>query len=141
MDMDSILIILSFISTLIGTVALYIFIIRAFSPKNNNNGTSNLKMRVIHEKTISFVIALIVSEVLGIFFLFLAGSFKNPIVTFNGFAFLIASCFCSFIIIVYAVRDDKIDLRFWIGVQSIILVASLGLIRLSIAWIVKEPLR
>lgn len=51
--------------------------------------------------------------------------------TINGFAFLIASCICSFIIIVNAVRDAQIDLRFWIGVQSIILSASLGLIRLS----------
>jgi len=130
--MDSILIILSLISTGIGTVALYIFIFRAFSAKNNTNGKSTIRMRLIHEKTVSFVIALIVSEIMGIFFLFLAGSFKNIIMTFNGFAFLVASCICSFIIIVNAIRDDQIDLRFWIGVQSIILVVSIGLIRLSI---------
>lgn len=130
--MDSILIILSFFSTLIGTVALYIFIIRAFSVDRTTNGKSTEKMRLIHEKTVSFISALIVSEILGIFFLFLADSFKNIIMTVNGFAFLIASCICSFIIIVNAIRDDQIDLRFWIGVQSIILIASLGLIRLSI---------
>lgn len=117
---------------MIGTVALFIFLVKAFHVENQTNGKSSEKLRLIQEKTISFVVALIVSEILGIFFLFLAGSFKNMIVTINGFAFLIASCLCSFIIMVYAVRNDEIDLRFWIAVQSVILFASLALIRLSI---------
>ena len=135
--MDAILIFLSLISTLIGTVALYIFLIKSFSVENGPSSKSSERMRILQQKTISFVVALLVSEVLGVFFLFLAGSFKNMIMTLNGFAFLIASCLCSAIIIVYAIRDDQIDLKFWLGVQSVILLASLALIRLSI--VVPDP--
>jgi len=130
--MDAILIFLSMISTLIGTIALYIFLIKAFSMDNSAQSKSSEHMRVMHEKTVSFLIALLVSETLGIFFLLLSGSLKNMIMTLNGFAFLIASCICSFIIIVFAVRGERIDIRFWLSVQSVILFASLGLIRISI---------
>lgn len=124
---------LALICTIVGTSALYIFLIKSFSYSEDNKKQRPIELeKIIHQKTIYFIISLIVSEFLGIFFLLLTGSLKNVIVTANGFAFLIASCLWSIVTMVNAVRSSKVNLTVRFAVQFATLFFALFFIRISI---------
>ncbi|MCI0512021.1 hypothetical protein L0128_02255 [candidate division KSB1 bacterium] len=131
--MNQILEILALICILVGTSALYLFLVKSFNQAQNIKKTvSPEREKLIQQKTTYFIISLIVSEILGIFFLSLTGSLKNSIITLNGFAFLVASCLCSIITIVNAVRLEKINLLVRVTTQFLTLFFALIFIRISI---------
>ena len=131
--MNVILEILALISTLVGTGALYLFLFNSFTKTENYKKQRPVEMeKIIQQKSIYFIISLIVCEFLGIFFLILTGSLKHDIVTINGFAFLVASSLCSVITIVNAVQANRINFPFRLAVQFGTLFFALLLIRISI---------
>jgi hypothetical protein len=131
--MKAILEILSAVSTLVGTFALYVFLINSFTKTTNEKKPRPVELeKIIYQKSLYFIISLIVCEFLGIFFLLLSGSLKHDIVTFNGFAFLVASSLCSVITIVNAVRSHRINFPFRLGIQFGTLFFALLFIRISI---------
>lgn len=131
--MNLILGILALISLFTGTTALYIFLIKSFFPiQPGTRQRTPEQEKIIQQKSTYFIISLIVSEFLGIFFLSLTGSLKNFILTLNGFAFLIAACLWSVVTIVNAVRSEKINLITRLSIQFGTLVFAMVFIRLSI---------
>jgi hypothetical protein len=131
--MNLILEFLALISLLTGTTALYIFLVKSFSPSDSSQKQRSTEQeKIIQQKSTYFIISLIVSEFLGIFFLSLTGSLKNMILTLNGFAFLIASCLWSVVMIVNAIRSEKVNLMSRLAIQFGTLVMALFFIRISI---------
>lgn len=130
--MQTILEILAIISTIIGTSALYLYLYNDLKPARPAKKYSEDQQRRNNLKLIYYIISLIVSELLGIFFLMLNGSLKNPILTYNGLAFLVASCFCSIITILKAVRYEQVNLFQRIVIQLVILGFAMLFIRISI---------
>jgi len=137
-QMNVILQFLALVSTIVGTSALYLFLFQSFSSNNDKKQKRTAELeKTIQQKSIYFIISLIVSEFLGIFFLLLTGSLKNMIITVNGFAFLIASCLWSVATIMNALRADKINLLSRFTVQMGTLGFALIFIRISI--IIPDP--
>lgn len=131
--MNAILEILALISTLAGTGALYLFLFNSFTKTEDDKKPKPVELeKIIHQKVIYFIISLIVCEFLGIFFLLLTGSVKHDIVTYNGFAFLVASSLCSVITIVNAVQSNRVNFPFRLAVQFATLFFALLFIRISI---------
>lgn len=130
--MHTILEILALISIIIGTSALYLYLYNDLKPAVPAKKYSEDQLRRNNLKLIYYIISLIVSEFLGIFFLMLNGSVKNPILTYNGMAFLVASCICSIITILKAIRYEKVNLFQRIVTQLTILGFAMFFIRISI---------
>jgi len=131
--MNAILEFLALLSTIVGTSALYIFVIKSFARTGDQQQKRPVELqKIIQQKTFYFIISLIMSEFLGIFFLLLTGSVKHSIITFNGFAFLVASCLWSIVTIVNAIRSNKVNLYIRFLVQFATLFFALLFIRISI---------
>ncbi|MBN2090567.1 hypothetical protein JW964_13225 [candidate division KSB1 bacterium] len=130
--MQIILEILALISIIIGTSALYLFLYNDLRPAGPAKKYSEDQQRRNYLKLIYYIISLIVSELLGIFFLMLNGSVKSPILTYNGLAFLVASCICSVITILKAIRYEQVNLFQRIVIQLTILAFAMFFIRISI---------
>ena len=108
--MSIVLIIMAAICALTGAVGLAFYLSICYNPQpSHSEGAMEKKLKA--EKIKYFTISLIVSEILSIFFLLLAGSPKHWIMQVNGILMLVYAFLFLVFTIRNAVRQDEIDLK------------------------------